>query len=156
MLAGSSPPPGASVAAKEGLRGVARLRPEPRTRDLTPPRRGSAVVTGAAQGIGLAIAQVLVRDGWFVVGVDRSKAGIEALAEQLGANGVALLGDITEDDSLVCAAHEATADYRPLGAWVNNTTIGPPRALEEIGPAGSSLCARRQPRGRGRRLPACR
>ena len=94
--------------------------------------RGSAVVTGAAQGIGLAIAQVLVRDGWFIVGVDRSKAGTEALAGQLGDNGVALLGDIAEDECLVRAAREASADDRPLGAWVNNAAIGPPRALEEI------------------------
>ena len=67
--------------------------------------RGSAVVTGAAQGIGLAIAQVLVRDGWFIVGVDRSKAGTEALAGQLGDNGVALLGDVAEDGCLVRARH---------------------------------------------------
>jgi NAD(P)-dependent dehydrogenase (short-subunit alcohol dehydrogenase family) len=50
--------------------------------------RLSAVVTGAAQGIGLAITRALITDGWFVVGVDRAEQEAEHLAKELGSGGL--------------------------------------------------------------------
>ena len=43
----------------------------------------TALVTGAASGIGAAIARRLVADGAAVLAVDRDKAGIVALAGEL-------------------------------------------------------------------------
>jgi 3-oxoacyl-[acyl-carrier protein] reductase len=42
-----------------------------------PSEAAHAVVTGAGAGIGQAIAQRLLDDGWHVTGVDRSAAGLE-------------------------------------------------------------------------------
>lgn len=43
------------------------------------------VVTGAASGIGRAVATRCVADGWRVLAVDRDGPGLEALAAELGA-----------------------------------------------------------------------
>lgn len=40
-------------------------------------KRGHAVVTGASSGIGRAIAERLLRDGWRVTGLDRAPASID-------------------------------------------------------------------------------
>jgi 3-oxoacyl-[acyl-carrier protein] reductase len=58
-----------------------------------------AVVTGAARGIGAAIARVLARDGARVIGVDVPAAGerLAALANEVG--GTALQMDITAPDA---------------------------------------------------------
>ena len=54
----------------------------------------SAVVTGAGQGIGAAIAEALLAAGANVVAVDREAAGIAALAERQGVT--AVQGDVTD------------------------------------------------------------
>ncbi len=82
----------------------------------------SAVVTGAAMGIGLAVAQRLVADGYRVVCVDWNAEALERAVAALGtaANGVA--GDIG-----AWATHEQAADAAEaagtLRAWVNNAGI---------------------------------
>jgi 3-oxoacyl-[acyl-carrier protein] reductase len=55
----------------------------------------TAVVTGAGQGIGLAIAEALLAAGAHVVAVDREPAGIEALAAANPAVTV-VTGDVTD------------------------------------------------------------
>ena len=47
----------------------------------------NAVVTGAAQGIGLAISRALLGDGLNVVGVDQNGEALSAAAHQLAPAG---------------------------------------------------------------------
>jgi len=54
----------------------------------------TAIVTGAGQGIGLAISQALLDVGAHVVAIDREADGIQALAQN--ANVTAMIGDITD------------------------------------------------------------
>lgn len=71
-----------------------------RVTDWTRPLAGrKALVTGAARGIGAAIAETLARDGAELVLLDvpPAKADLDALAARLGARTVAL--DICADDA---------------------------------------------------------
>lgn len=62
-----------------------------------------AVVTGAASGIGQAVASRLLREGVAVIAVDRDAAGLEAV---VAAGATAFVGDLTDPadrDRLVAA-----------------------------------------------------
>lgn len=84
--------------------------------------RECAVVTGAGSGIGLAICERLARDGWTVVGVERSEAGAERFAERIGAAGRLVRGDVVDQDVLERAAHTAE-EAGTLAGWVNNAAV---------------------------------
>jgi NAD(P)-dependent dehydrogenase (short-subunit alcohol dehydrogenase family) len=85
-------------------------------------KRRSAVVTGAAMGIGLAVAQRLAADGFHVVCVDWNPDALEQALSGLGAEATAVTGDIGD-----WSTHERAADAAeaagPLCAWVNNAGI---------------------------------
>lgn len=91
------------------------------------------MVTGAASGIGEAIARLLSERGWTVVGLDRDEPRLQQLADDLGAAFVPVTGDVSER-----ASHEraraAAAGAGRLSGWVNNAGIERPttaRALDE-------------------------
>lgn len=81
----------------------------------------SAVVTGAAKGIGLAIAERLAADA-HVVGLDLDADGLDAARERIGDRFHPVAGDVGDWD-----AHEHAADVAeavaPLRWWVNNAGI---------------------------------
>ncbi|RAF54596.1 3-oxoacyl-ACP reductase, partial [Burkholderia multivorans] len=69
----------------------------------------TAVVTGAARGIGAEVARVLARDGAHIIGVDMPQAG-QALAQVINAvGGKSLQLDITPDRAARTVAHTAGA-----------------------------------------------
>jgi NAD(P)-dependent dehydrogenase (short-subunit alcohol dehydrogenase family) len=82
----------------------------------------SAVVTGAAMGIGLAVAQRLAADGYHVVCVDWNAEALERALANLGGEASAVAGDIGDWSTHERAADAAEAAGR-LTAWVNNAGI---------------------------------
>ncbi|MFC7549240.1 SDR family NAD(P)-dependent oxidoreductase [Plantactinospora sp. GCM10030261] len=81
---------------------------------------GCAVVTGAASGLGRAIATALHADGWSVLVTDQDGTGASAAAERLGGWSTTL--DVRDEAACVTVAREA-ADRGPLALWVNNAGV---------------------------------
>ncbi|HEX2774419.1 MAG TPA: SDR family oxidoreductase [Micromonosporaceae bacterium] len=80
----------------------------------------AAVVTGAAGGLGRAIAQALHADGWHVLLTDVDGSAVAAAAGPLGGWHRPL--DVRNEAA--CAAVAAEAEARDgLGLWVNNAGI---------------------------------
>jgi NAD(P)-dependent dehydrogenase (short-subunit alcohol dehydrogenase family) len=89
---------------------------------------GAVVVTGAARGIGAAIAVRFAAEGYTVIGVDRDGDGLkEVMAELPGAQ--AVVGDVTDEAVLEAACERGAADG--LRALVANAGIARPgRSLD--------------------------
>jgi len=81
----------------------------------------SVVVTGAARGIGLAITERFLADGWRVFCLVRSKDALAPLAGKGDARFVAF--DAASIDSVIAAARTVLAETAALDALVNNAGI---------------------------------
>ncbi|WP_422737816.1 SDR family NAD(P)-dependent oxidoreductase [Micromonospora sp. WMMD729] len=87
---------------------------------MTSPGRGAAVVTGAAGGLGRAIAAALHADGWSVLLTDLDPDAAAAAAVPSGGWSAAL--DV-RDEAACAAVAEVAAGRGGLGLWVNNAGI---------------------------------
>ncbi len=66
--------------------------------------RKTIIITGAANGIGKAIAQLFVKEGWFVGALDLDEKGLAILKKELGAsNCFTHVCDITQEESVATA-----------------------------------------------------
>src|SRR5262249_43603864 len=82
-----------------------------------------AIVTGAASGIGRAIALRLLDDGWRIGAVDLPKAGL-GRAFQAQARRVALIeGDVAKEATAQQAVEAGTATFGRLDGLVSNAGI---------------------------------
>jgi NAD(P)-dependent dehydrogenase (short-subunit alcohol dehydrogenase family) len=79
-----------------------------------------AVVTGAARGIGAAIARTLAAEGATLTLLGRRRDALERLAAELpGAHGVAI-ADIADPPQVCAAFEQASARRGPVAILVNN------------------------------------
>jgi NAD(P)-dependent dehydrogenase (short-subunit alcohol dehydrogenase family) len=96
-------------------------------------RSATAVVTGAAMGMGMEISRRLVADGATVVGIDVNAAALEATRSELGDGFEPLVGDVGDWDTHVSAA-DAAERRGPLRYWVNNAGIDIVGGAHEVTP----------------------
>ena len=83
----------------------------------------TALVTGAARGIGLAIASRLAADGARVAVLDLDAQGAEAAARKVGGGAIALVADVTKAADVDAAVHRVVDAWGRLDILVNNAGI---------------------------------
>lgn len=96
-----------------------------------------ALVTGAAQGIGEAIAKRLASDGFAVAVADLNEeraAQVVAEIEQAGGKALAIKLDVADRDAVHAAVDEAAKKLGDFNVIVNNAGLAPTTPVETITP----------------------
>ncbi len=99
------------------------------------PSHPVALVTGGAQGIGLAVAQTLLDRGWAVVVGDADRAAGDAAAHALAQHGPARVAylDVAEPGAVARVVADTARTFGRLDGLVNNAGImanAPPEELD--------------------------
>lgn len=82
--------------------------------------RGVSLVTGASSGIGTAIVEKLIADGWKVIAAARRTDRLAALGSRLGPRCQAVALDVTDPDSVSTLISRLPEDWRAIRVLVNN------------------------------------
>lgn len=91
----------------------------------------TALVTGAARGIGLSTTKILLDAGWRVAMLDRD--GDVLLGEAARLDGVvAVVADVSHPDQVARALQEVSAEFATLDGLVNNAGVA------DFGPIGQT------------------
>ncbi|MTT32804.1 (S)-acetoin forming diacetyl reductase [Terrilactibacillus sp. BCM23-1] len=94
-----------------------------------------ALVTGAGQGIGLKIAERLLKDGFAVSLVDYNLETAQKAAETLSSDGskaIAIKADVSKRDDVFSAVNETVDRFGDLHVIVNNAGLGPTTPIDTI------------------------
>lgn len=94
-----------------------------------------ALVTGAGQGIGQAIAERLHADGFRVAIADLNLEAATRVSEMLGGKedgAIAIHVDVADRDNVFAAVEQAMSDLGGFDVIVNNAGIAPTSPIEEI------------------------
>jgi NADP-dependent 3-hydroxy acid dehydrogenase YdfG len=89
-----------------------------------------AVITGATSGIGLGVAENLLKNGYNVVLNGRNGEKLKNICEQLNCKGVA--GDITEKGMPEMILAETIREYGRCDILINNAGVMVQGTIEEI------------------------
>jgi len=82
-----------------------------------------ALVTGASRGIGKAIAQQLVEDGFFVIGTATSEGGANNITSYLASSGAGMVLNVTDTVSIASVMEAIKKEYGVPTVLVNNAGI---------------------------------
>ena len=82
-----------------------------------------AIVTGAAAGIGAAIARAFCGEGARVVVADRDSEAAEATAKEIGRAAIAMRLDVTKEDQVRVVVADTLARFDRIDILVNNAGI---------------------------------
>ncbi|MGN9788193.1 SDR family oxidoreductase [Nonomuraea sp. ZG12] len=85
----------------------------------------NAVITGGGSGMGFAMAKLLADGGARVVITGRSQATLDAARERLGANAVAVRGDVASLSDLDALADRVKSELGTIEALFVNAGIAP-------------------------------
>ena len=91
----------------------------------------TAFVTGAASGLGRAIAHRFAAEGARVALADTDEASGRAVAAEIGAPGLFLAHDVTSEAAWIRNLLAAVAAFGRLDILVNNAGIGPVGNIEK-------------------------
>lgn len=83
----------------------------------------TALITGAARGIGRAFAETYVREGARVVIADINMARAAETAAEIGAAAMAVEMDITSQDSIDLGLAQAIKAFGPINILINNAAL---------------------------------
>lgn len=92
----------------------------------------SALITGAARGIGLAFAKAYVSEGARVAIADIDVAGAEAAAADIGAGAIAVHMDVTDQTSIDAGVATAVEAFGQIDILINNAAIFSAAPINEI------------------------
>jgi ketoreductase len=103
---------------------------------MTDAGRRVAFVTGATSGIGLAVTELLARQGVAVFGVARSEESVRTVVKRLREEGLEVSGtvcDVTSSGQVRTAVEAAVAEYGRIDILVNNAGRGGGGVTAELG-----------------------
>lgn len=109
--------------------------PSPSIAELVSLRGKTAIVTGAAQGLGLAIAQRLAEAGAAVFLGDINATAAHEAAQQINAQGGRASGgfmDVGDAEAVERVIADACVKLGPVDILVNNAGIYPPALLADL------------------------
>src|SRR5215472_3786193 len=95
----------------------------------------TAIVTGAGQGIGRAIALGFAREGASIVIADVNEESASAVKNEIEAGGgraMAIRTDVSNENSVQAMAKESLAEFGRLDILVNNAGIFPTSSVEKM------------------------
>lgn len=102
--------------------------------DETPSLQNKTImITGAAQGIGRAIAELSLKLGANVAAIDLHAGALQAFRDQAGADRVLpLVGSVTDAEFAQQSVDQTVAHFGALHGLVNNAGITRPAMIEKM------------------------
>ncbi len=92
-----------------------------------------AIVTGAGQGIGFAIAKRLHADGFKIGVLDYNEETAQAAVDKLSPeDAVAVVADVSKRDQVFDAFQKVVDTFGDLNVVVNNAGVAPTTPLDTI------------------------
>ena len=88
-----------------------------------------ALVTGAGSGIGKAVAQAFGSEGYAVVLAGRRAEALDAVAQSIGANALAVPTDVTDPQSVAALFAACKKKFGRLDVLFNNAGTGAPGTI---------------------------